>query len=80
LQYLVMLALWSARRDWSRHQRLAAARPGTLSPLLKPLQALGYLTRQRSDSDERMLVVDLNETGRRCAPKRRESRRLSSSD
>jgi DNA-binding MarR family transcriptional regulator len=63
-QYLVMLALWErsprSAKDISASLRLD---PATLSPLLKRLEAVGYVTRQRSTADERMLVVDLTEAG-----------------
>ena len=64
-QYLVMLALWEREprsvKDISASLRLD---PATLSPLLKRLETLGYLTRRRSTADERMLVVELTGTGR----------------
>ncbi|ALE04402.1 MarR family transcriptional regulator (plasmid) [Arthrobacter sp. ERGS1:01] len=63
-QYLVMLALWEKAprkvKDLSDALLLESA---TLSPLLKRLEALGYVTRQRSASDERALAVDLTEAG-----------------
>ncbi|MGW4059505.1 MarR family winged helix-turn-helix transcriptional regulator [Amycolatopsis sp. NPDC004747] len=64
-QYLVMLALWE-RSPRSVKDLGAALRhePATLSPLLKRLEALGYVTRTRSRSDERLLMVELTETGR----------------
>jgi DNA-binding MarR family transcriptional regulator len=64
-QYLVMLALWERSprsvKDLSASLRLD---PATLSPLLKRLESLGYLTRQRRKEDERLLAVELTETGR----------------
>jgi DNA-binding MarR family transcriptional regulator len=64
-QYLVMLALWQHEpvsvRELSGLLRLD---PGTLSPLLKRLQASGLLLRDRDRSDERSLAVTLTETGR----------------
>jgi DNA-binding MarR family transcriptional regulator len=64
-QYLVMLALWESSprsvKDISAALRLD---PATLSPLLKRLEVLGYVTRTRSTADERMLVVELTGTGR----------------
>jgi DNA-binding MarR family transcriptional regulator len=36
----------------------------TLSPLLKRLESLGYVTRERSATDERALTVELTKTGR----------------
>jgi DNA-binding MarR family transcriptional regulator len=65
-QYLVMLALWERSprsvKDISASLHLD---PATLSPLLKRLETLGYVTRRRSDADERMLVVQLTASGRR---------------
>lgn len=64
-QYLVMLALWERSprsvKDLSVSLRLD---PATLSPLLKRLEALGYVTRRRSAEDERLLAVELTATGR----------------
>jgi DNA-binding MarR family transcriptional regulator len=63
-QYLVMLALWErsprSAKDISASLRLD---PATLSPLLKRLEAVGYISRQRSTTDERKLVVELTEAG-----------------
>ncbi|MEU5723882.1 MarR family transcriptional regulator [Micromonospora sp. NPDC047738] len=64
-QYLVMLALWQhgplSVRDLSRLLQLD---PGTLSPLLKRLEASGYLQRERNPADERSLAVTLTVKGR----------------
>ena len=64
-QYLVMLALWE-RSPRSVKDLGTALRhePATLSPLLKRLEALGYVTRARSREDERQLTVELTEKGR----------------
>jgi DNA-binding MarR family transcriptional regulator len=63
-QYLVMLALWGRTplsvKDLSA---MLALDPGTLSPLLKRLEAAGYVTRERDRSDERVLAVRLTATG-----------------
>jgi len=64
-QYLVMLALW--QQDEPSVKELSALLhldPGTLSPLLKRLETMGLLTRTRSTSDERVLVVGLTDDGR----------------
>jgi DNA-binding MarR family transcriptional regulator len=64
-QYLVMLALWGHEplsvKDLSG---LIALDPGTLSPLLKRLEAAGLLTRDRDPRDERNLAVALTAKGR----------------
>jgi DNA-binding MarR family transcriptional regulator len=65
-QYLVMLALWERSprsvKDLGASLQLDAA---TLSPLLKRLETIGYVTRQRNASDERQLTVELTENGRK---------------
>ncbi|MFB9177932.1 MarR family winged helix-turn-helix transcriptional regulator [Dactylosporangium sucinum] len=64
-QYLVMLALWQhAPLSVTDLSRLLQLDPGTLSPLLKRLESAGYVTRERSRSDERALAVTLTEAGR----------------
>jgi DNA-binding MarR family transcriptional regulator len=63
-QYLVMLALWERSprtvRDLGNALQLE---PATLSPLLKRLEAQGYVTRERSTRDERALDVALTDAG-----------------
>ncbi|HKP24152.1 MAG TPA: MarR family transcriptional regulator [Dongiaceae bacterium] len=41
----------------------------TLTPLLKKLEAMGYVRRQRAVEDERQVVVSLTEAGRRLREK-----------
>ena len=64
-QYLVMLALWQHEplsvRDLSNLLQLD---PGTLSPLLKRLEATGLINRRRDSRDERVLAVTLTAKGR----------------
>ena len=64
-QYLVMLALWGAEplsvTELSRMLELDA---GTLSRLLKRLEAAGLVRRDRNPTDERSLAVALTERGR----------------
>ena len=64
-QYLVMLALWEqAPRSVKDLGATLRLEPATLSPLLKRLEATGYVTRARNAADERHLSVDLTEAGR----------------
>jgi DNA-binding MarR family transcriptional regulator len=64
-QYLVMLALWEeSPLSVKQLSGLLRLDPGTLSPLLKRLEAIGYLTRRRDPRDERALAVELTEEGR----------------
>jgi DNA-binding MarR family transcriptional regulator len=64
-QYLVMLALWQhgslSVKDLSG---LLLLDPGTLSPLVKRLEAAGLVRRDRDPRDERALAIALTEQGR----------------
>lgn len=63
-QYLVMLALWEqAPRKVKDIGSALLLESATLSPLLKRLETLGYITRARDTSDERALAVDLTPAG-----------------
>jgi len=71
-QYLVMLALWDHQRatDADRTplsvKQIASALQldsATLSPMLKRLDALGFITRTRSVADERSTHIELTEAG-----------------
>lgn len=63
-QYLVMLVLWEEDelpvKKLGEHLRLDS---GTLSPLLKRLEAAGLVRRERSARDERSVEVRLTEEG-----------------
>lgn len=63
-QYVVFMALWE--RDGvsvgELCQRLYLD-TGTLTPVLKRMEGEGWLVRQRSDEDERVVVVTLTEKG-----------------
>lgn len=64
-QYLVMLALWQhAPLSVKRLSELLQLDPGTLSPLLKRLEAAELVIRRRDASDERQLAVELTAPGR----------------
>jgi MarR family transcriptional regulator, organic hydroperoxide resistance regulator len=64
-QYLVMLVLWE-RGDTSVKRLGEALRldSGTLSPLLKRLEAAGLVSRLRDPADERSVVIALTAAGR----------------
>jgi len=63
-QYLVMLALWERSPRTVRDLGEALSlEPATLSPLLKRLEASGYVTRTRKADDERALDVQLTPAG-----------------
>ncbi|RFA18843.1 MarR family winged helix-turn-helix transcriptional regulator [Subtercola boreus] len=63
-QYLVMLALWEqSPRSVREIADALSLEPATLSPLLKRLEIIGYVQRERSARDERMLDITLTEAG-----------------
>jgi len=64
-QFLVLLVLWE--RDGVSVTELGGRLfldSGTLTPLLKRMEAAGFLRRQRDRSDERLVRVTLTEAGR----------------
>ncbi len=63
-QYLVMVLLWE--RDGQTVGKLGARlslESNTLTPLLKRLETLGYIKRNRDPADERQVRVRLTESG-----------------
>jgi DNA-binding MarR family transcriptional regulator len=42
---------------------------GTLTPVLKKLESKGYITRERSEKDERNLVVSITDSGMKLRDK-----------
>ena len=69
-QYLVMLALWEeAPLRVSEVAERLSLEPATLSPLLKRLEAAGYVSRARDPGDERAVAVSLTPAGRRLRAK-----------
>ncbi|MGN0038817.1 MAG: MarR family winged helix-turn-helix transcriptional regulator [Coriobacteriales bacterium] len=65
-QYLAMLALWQhGQLTVSGLGELMHLDSGTLTPLLKKLEAKGYVVRTRSLEDERRVSVALTDEGAR---------------
>ncbi|RQP23347.1 MarR family winged helix-turn-helix transcriptional regulator [Piscinibacter terrae] len=64
-QYITLICL--SEQDHQIVSELGAKlflESNTLTPILKKLEAMGYLRRQRSTNDERQVVVSLTEQGR----------------
>lgn len=63
-QYIAMMVLWEKKevtvKELGKELFLDS---GTLTPLLKKLEAKGYVKRQRMESDERNLCVSITEQG-----------------
>ncbi|MDQ0754362.1 MarR family winged helix-turn-helix transcriptional regulator [Arthrobacter sp. B3I4] len=63
-QYLVMLCLWERSPRTVRDiSNALALEPATISPLLRRLEAAGYITRERAEGNERSLAVGLTSSG-----------------
>ncbi|WP_277593943.1 MarR family winged helix-turn-helix transcriptional regulator [Pseudomonas chlororaphis] len=64
-QYLAMMVLWE--QDGLTVGEISSrllTDPGSLTPLLKRLEAEGLLSRTRSREDERVVIIELTEQGR----------------
>lgn len=63
-QYVAMMVFWEQRSISVKElgQKLYLD-SGTLTPVLKSLEAKGYVTRRRSTEDERVLIAALTEEG-----------------
>ena len=63
-QYIAMMVLWEEKqvsvRDLGKKLFLDS---GTLTPVLKSLEAKGYITRRRSTEDERVLIAQITPAG-----------------
>ena len=72
-QYITMIVLWEKPCLTSKElgQKLFLD-SGTLTPLLKKLEAKGYITRHRSAEDERNLIVTITEKGKELLPAAKE--------
>ena len=63
-QYLVMAVLWEEKRKSVRELgECLYLDSGTLTPLLKKLEAKGCITRERCPEDERCVIVSLTAAG-----------------
>ncbi|MDO4972612.1 MAG: MarR family transcriptional regulator [Eubacteriales bacterium] len=63
-QYIAMMVLWEKHSVTVKELGEALyLDSGTLTPLLKKMEAKGLLTRRRSEQDERSLIVRLTEAG-----------------
>lgn len=63
-QYITMMVFWEVQsisvKDLGNRLFLDS---GTLTPVLKTLEKKGYVTRERSKEDERVLVASITEEG-----------------
>ena len=63
-QYITMMVLWKEKQLNVKELGIKLfLDSGTLTPVLKSLEAKGFVTRHRSTKDERVLIVELTEKG-----------------
>jgi MarR family transcriptional regulator, organic hydroperoxide resistance regulator len=64
-QYITLIALWEEDGQTVKglSERLFLE-PSTMTPMLKRLEAMGYVTRTRGTEDERIVRIGLTEAGR----------------
>ena len=63
-QYIVMMYLWEVKESNVKEiGNTLLLDSSTLTPLLKKLESKGYITRERSEVDERNLVVKVTNAG-----------------
>ncbi|CAB3798612.1 MarR family winged helix-turn-helix transcriptional regulator [Paraburkholderia caffeinilytica] len=69
-QYITIIALWEEdNQTVSSLGEKLFLESNTLTPILKKLEAMGYLERQRDPEDERQVRVSLTKGGRRLREK-----------
>src|SRR4051812_19091892 len=69
-QYIAIVALWEEDdQTVSGLGEKLFLESNTLTPILKKLETMGYLRRQRDPSDERQVRVSLTDAGRRLREK-----------
>ena len=65
-QYIVMMVMWEEKQVNEKYLCDALClRSNTMAPLLKKLQAKGYIEKKKDSADERNLVITLTEAGSR---------------
>ena len=63
-QYIAMMVLWEQRKlSVKELGKKLYLDSGTLTPILKSLEAKGFVTRNRSTEDERVLMVEITKKG-----------------
>jgi MarR family transcriptional regulator, organic hydroperoxide resistance regulator len=69
-QYIAIVALWEQdNQTVSGLGEQLFLESNTLTPILKKLEGMGYLRRQRDPSDERQVIISLTDAGRRLREK-----------
>lgn len=63
-QYITMMVMWEKKQvNEKKLGECLFLNSGTLTPLLKKLEAKGYITRKRDKNDERNLLISITKLG-----------------
>ena len=69
-QYIAMMVLWGEKKiNVKELGKKLFLDSGTLTPVLKSLEAKGFVRRYRSTEDERVLLVEITESGEKLKEK-----------
>lgn len=69
-QYITMMVMWEKKKvNVKTLGESLYLDSGTLTPVLKKLEAKGYISRERSSEDERNLVVTITDEGEQLREK-----------
>ena len=69
-QYITMMVMWEKKSvNVKTLGECLYLDSGTLTPVLKKLESKGYITRERSEKDERNLVVSITDSGMKLRDK-----------
>lgn len=64
-QYITMLVLWEEESiTFKKLGNRLHLDSGTLTPVVKKLEAMGHITKYRTKEDDRVVVVELTKSGR----------------
>ena len=63
-QYIAMMVMWEHKSISVRDMgKLLFLDSGTLTPMLKKMEKAGWISRKRSERDERMVILSITERG-----------------
>lgn len=69
-QYIAMMVMWEHKSISIRDMgKLLFLDSGTLTPMLKKMEKAGWITRRRSQEDERMVMVSITAEGEKLHEK-----------
>jgi DNA-binding MarR family transcriptional regulator len=69
-QYVTIICLWEQDNQTVKHlSEQLFLEPSTMTPMLKRLEGMGYVSRERDSKDERSVRVSLTDAGRQLREK-----------